>query len=488
MTAPTDQALRDADDASRWKWMPHQFAEHASGGDWRPSKHLAYISAIIARQVFAGGGRIVVNMPARYGKSMFLSRWLPAWYLNLWPEKRIILGSYAAEIAQEHGGEVRNIARDNEFLNFRLSQDKKKRGHWKTNAGGGMICAGVGGGITGFGADLLLIDDPYKNWADAWSLANRQKVEAWFTSTAYKRLQPGGTIVVLHHRMHPNDLSGYLVEKHGDRWTHIRLPKSAERDDPLGRAEGEALWPEVWSQFHVEHEKAITPAHVWDAMDQQNPGAAAAGLAYASFGAANVKAEASLRKDLPLCVSFDFNLNPGMHCLVGQYDLKHDRFDVTHMLHGHRWTVEKILDEIKRLVDQLGGWQWPGLEVYGDATGGGTSMNDGHNSYVLIRQRVEKLTRHVRIRVPAGNPGVVDSLLTTNEALAGHVRIHPRCELLLDDLRRVAKDEDGGIDKSDTQTTHASDCLRYWVDMLRPLGGRKPQAKAKIGSTTGKVW
>ena len=474
-----------------WRIMPHHFAERVSGGRWRSARHLEHIGARIVEAVNRGNGRLVVNMPARYGKSQFLSEFVPTWFLSWRPECDVILSGYSAQQVQEHGANVRNIARDCPLVNFRLRQDRKARNRWNTHAGGGMLCAGVGGGITGFGAHLLLIDDPYKNWREAWSTANRRKVEEWFVSTAYKRLHPGGTIVVLHHRFHPRDLSGYLLEHHDDKWEHIRLPKIAEADDPIGRAPGEALWPEMWSQEHVEHERRITPAHTWAAMDQQDPRTGGSGLAYAGFGQGNVDPGAALVDGLPLCVSFDFNRNPGMYCLVGQYDPKQDRFTVVHELHGARWTVHEILKELVKLVRSLGRFRWPGIHVFGDATGGGVSMDDGLNSYVTIRQTIERdLTRQVRVRVPAGNPGHVDSLLTINDAFCDacserHVKIHPRCEILLHDLRSVPLDADGGIEKTDDTLTHSSDTLRYWVHYVRPIGGRpRPARPPLVGSAT----
>lgn len=491
---PTE-AIEAAAEAARglaWMVRPDTFAEHASGGEWTKAKHLEHVGGLIADAVTNGNGRLVVNMPSGYGKSKFISQWTPAWFLNLYPARKVILSANTDKLAVEHGGEVRNIARDNPFLRFRLREDSKAKGLWHTQAGGGMFCKGVGGAITGFRAHLLLIDDPYDDWDDAWSSAKRGSVERWFDSTAYQRMEPGGTIVVLHHRFHPRDLSGYLVEHHADDWQHVTLPEIAEAGDALGRKPGELLWPERWGPDDVERFSNL-PEPIRLAMRQQQPTAAGTGLAYPKFSAGNVDQNAKLVPDLPLCVSLDFNRNPGMNAIVGQCDTKADRFVVTHALHGQGWTVERIMDELAKLVDQLGGWKWPGLEVFGDATGGGPSMNDGHTSFVLIRQRCERLTKNVRIRVPASNPGIVNSLLTTNDAFldakgARHVFIHPRCEILLEDLRRVTLDDDGKIDKNESHLTHQSDCLRYWVDFLRPLGGRKPQPKGKIGAVGGATW
>lgn len=486
--APALQRSRQND---LWRMDPHTFAERASGGEWRSSRHLQLVSETIADAAIAGGGRVVLNMPPGYGKSLLTSRWTPAWFLSLFPDRRVILCANTDTLAVEHGGEVRNIARDNPLVRFRLRADTKAKGLWRTHDGGGMLCKGVLGSITGFRAHLLLIDDPYTDWDDAWSPARRGAIERWFDSTAYQRLEPDGTVVVLHHRFHPRDLSGYLTEHHPDKWTHVRLPEIAEANDPIGRAPGEVLWPERWPREKIAHFQKL-PDAIRQAMRQQNPGAAVAGVAYSHYGSAN-NAPAVLLPDLPLCVSFDFNINPGMYCMIGQYDQKADQFRACDELHGYRWSVDDLMDEFARWVERGGGWRWPECHIYGDSSGGGTNMTDGRRSYEVIRQRLMKITPRIKLCVPGRAPGVINSLHTCNDALRDtdgvqHVQINAgQCPILVKDLLNVQLDNEGQIDKTQSDLTHASDCLRYWVNYLRPIGGRQPQRRGAIASGT-KVW
>ena len=492
ITEPMAAAVQRSRHGDLWRMLPHEFAARASGGEWTAARHLEYTSRVIARAVMAGHGRVVVNMPSGYGKSGLISRWTPAWFLSLFPNRRVILCANTAALAVDHGGEVRNIARDNPLVRFRLRTDTKAKGLWHTQDGGGMMCKGVGGSITGWRAHLLLIDDPYTDWDDAWSPARRGAIERWFDSTAYQRLEPDATVVVLHHRFHARDLSGYLTEHHPDKWTHVRLPEIAEGSDPLGRAPGEVLWPERWPHEKIAHFQKL-PGPIRQAMRQQNPGAAAAGVAYSHYGSAN-NAPVVLDSNLPLCISFDFNINPGMYCLIGQYDQKADQFRACDELHGYRWSVDDLMDEFVRWFARNGGGHWfPEFQIYGDSSGGGTNMTDGRRSYEVIRQHLQKITKRIKLCVPGRAPGVINSLHTCNDALRDtdgvqHVQINAgKCPILVKDLLHVQLDNEGQIDKSDGSLTHASDCLRYWVNYLRPIGGRRPQARGAIAAGT-QVW
>ena len=151
----------------------------------------------------------------------------------------------------------------------RLSEDSRAAGKWNTQQGGSYYALGVGGSVMGRGADDWLIDDPYGSIEDAKSQVIRDKVWEWFNGTVYNRLQPGGSIVLINHRMHEDDLSGRLIEKMqagGDQWTIVELPAIANSlHDALGRAPGEALWPEwfpvhpVWSRSTDESLIASPP-------------------------------------------------------------------------------------------------------------------------------------------------------------------------------------------------------------------------------------
>jgi len=179
--------------------------------------------------------RLIINMPPRHTKSEFASYMLPAWFLGKYPNKKIIQCSNTAELAVGFGRKVRNLV-DSEayakiFPNVHLRSDSKAAGRWATSGGGDYFAIGVGGTVTGKGADLLIIDDPHSEQEAA--LANSDpavfdKVYEWFTSGPRQRLQPGGAIIVVMTRWAKRDLTGKILkaaaERDGDQWEVIELP------------------------------------------------------------------------------------------------------------------------------------------------------------------------------------------------------------------------------------------------------------------------
>lgn len=127
-----------------------------------------------------------------------------------------------------------------------IDRERRAVNDWRTNVGeGGLRAVGVGGGATGQGADLILIDDPVKSRDEADSEVYREKVWEWYTDDIYSRLEPGGAIIVIMTRWHEDDLVGRILESDdAHNWEVINFPAIAEMDDMLGRAEGEALCPD----------------------------------------------------------------------------------------------------------------------------------------------------------------------------------------------------------------------------------------------------
>jgi hypothetical protein len=172
--------------------------------------------------------RLMILMPPRHGKSELASRRFPAFYIGRNPGKQIIAASYNSDLANDFGREVRNIVAGPEFgalFQTSLAPDSSAANRWHTGHGGMYVAAGVGTAITGRGADVLLIDDPFKDREEADSELRRQRVWDWYTSTAYTRLMPGGAIVVINTRWHDDDLSGKLLaeaDNGGDQWEVLR--------------------------------------------------------------------------------------------------------------------------------------------------------------------------------------------------------------------------------------------------------------------------
>lgn len=189
-------------------------------------------------------------MPPRHGKSTLASQYFPAWYSGRFPEKRIILTSYEADFAAQWGRKSRDVLEEfgPSLFGIRVRRDSSAADRWDLEGHqGGMVTAGIGGAITGRGADLLIIDDPVKDAEQALSPAYRKRAWDWYLSTAATRLEPGGSILIMQTRWNAEDLAGMIgrqAKETGELWDEVTLPAISEEGDQLGRAPGEALWPE----------------------------------------------------------------------------------------------------------------------------------------------------------------------------------------------------------------------------------------------------
>ena len=219
--------------------------------------------------------RLIVNMPPRHTKSEFASYLFPAWFLGKYPEKKIIQTAHTAELAVGFGRKVRNLISNDDyqkiFKGVELSSDSKAAGRWNTNKGGDYFAIGVGGAVTGKGADVLVIDDPHSEQEAAVGQYNTDvydKVYEWYTSGPRQRLQPGGAIIIVMTRWSKRDLTGQIIknsiQKEGaGEWEVIELPAILPS--------GNALWPGFWKQEELESLKAELPVAKWNAQYQQNP-------------------------------------------------------------------------------------------------------------------------------------------------------------------------------------------------------------------------
>jgi predicted phage terminase large subunit-like protein len=239
--------------------------------------HIALLNRKLADVAEGRCKRLMVTMPPRHGKSLLCSHMFPAWYLGRWPDKRIILASYAAEFAASWGRKARNVLEEwaDELFGFHIERDSRASDRWDiADHQGGMITAGRGGGITGRGCDILLIDDPLKDAEEAGSTTIRDALWEWYTSTAYTRLEPGGAVIVISTRWHEADLSGRLLgeaKAGGDQWECVDFPAIAEEDDIIGRHEGEALWPERYPVERLFEIMKTLGSYFWAALFKGKP-------------------------------------------------------------------------------------------------------------------------------------------------------------------------------------------------------------------------
>ena len=218
--------------------------------------------------------RLIINMPPRHTKSEFASYLLPAWFLGQFPGKKVIQTSHTAELAVGFGRKVRNLV-DTEtyqeiFPDLNLQSDSKAAGRWNTSKGGDYFAIGVGGAVTGKGADLLIIDDPHSEQEAAMAASNPEvydKVYEWYTSGPRQRLQPGGAIVIVMTRWAQRDLTGQVIkasaQRGGEEWEVIEFPAIMPSGKPL--------WPEFWSLEELSALQEELPNSKWQAQYQQNP-------------------------------------------------------------------------------------------------------------------------------------------------------------------------------------------------------------------------
>jgi hypothetical protein len=219
---------------------------------------------------------LILMMPPRHGKSEEATVNFPAWYLGNFPDKEIITASYSAELAQDFGGKTRQLVDSQEYqaiFNLRLKEDEKSKAKWKTQAGGSYTSVGIGGALTGRGANCLIIDDPLKNREEADSKLIRDKHWDWFLSTAYTRLEPNGKVIIILTRWHLDDLAGRILlnEELKTKTKVIKFPAIAIEDEKYRKA-GEALWPSRYSLEELQSIKAAdTGTLMWSALYQQEP-------------------------------------------------------------------------------------------------------------------------------------------------------------------------------------------------------------------------
>jgi len=213
--------------------------------------------------------RIVINMAPRHTKSEFASYLLPSWMIGKNPKLKIIQATHTTELAVRFGRKAKNLIDSQEYQKIfqtKLREDSKAAGRWETNEGGEYFAAGVGGSITGRGADLLIIDDPHSE-QDALNTNALERTWEWYTSGPRQRLQPGGIIVVVMTRWNTKDLTGRLInaqkETKADQWEVIEFPAILPNEKPL--------WPEYWKLEELEGVKAGLPIGKWNAQYQQNP-------------------------------------------------------------------------------------------------------------------------------------------------------------------------------------------------------------------------
>lgn len=264
---------------------PAGLAVYASKpGTWIYARHLQLIDHKLIQLERRRIKRLMVFMPPRHGKSELCSHHLPAWYLGKHQDHRVILTSHTQRFAASWGWKARSLLNQYgpDLFGVQVSQESSAKDEWDLidlnghRLKGGMVTRGVGGEVTGRGADLLVIDDPVKDAEEARSETIRENAWEWYRSTVHTRLEPDAVAILIMTRWHEDDLAGRLLREaeggSGEQWEVLSLPALAEEEnDALGRDLDEALWPDRWPAETLLQQRQMRGSYWWSAMYQQRP-------------------------------------------------------------------------------------------------------------------------------------------------------------------------------------------------------------------------
>lgn len=259
-----------------------------TGGQFNAPRHVQYVNKVLVQfmaDVRKGADpRVILSEPPRHGKTTLAGNYFPSWSIGNWPGTKFAYVGYSTDFAKEQGGKVRDIlathgAGDGDRLfDVEIRRDSDAKNAWATSEGGGMRATGRGGTITGFGFDVMILDDLIKDAEEARSETIMDAAWEQLRSTVLTRPEPGGGVFIIGTRWGKRDPIGRLIEAQkqpdweGDVYKIINLPALAEEEgDLLGRAPGEALWPERWPEWRIKRRRAVVGPLWFAALFQGNP-------------------------------------------------------------------------------------------------------------------------------------------------------------------------------------------------------------------------
>lgn len=245
--------------------------------EWKSPKHINYIENRMLDIFSQGNKKLIVNMPPRHGKSQFITKIVPLWWLFNRPSSRVIIAAYNSTLAEYFGREILDLFKNHgSKYGLELNASQKSKSEFVTNKNGSIVAVGVGGSLTGKGADLIIVDDPIKNDAEANSADARDKIYQWFNATLLTRLEPNGSVILVMTRWHEDDLAGRLLKN--KKWDRVVLPAFAEKNDLIGRAKGEPLWAERYGKEKLIGIREDIGNYWFSGLYQQSPAPADGGI------------------------------------------------------------------------------------------------------------------------------------------------------------------------------------------------------------------
>lgn len=439
--------------------------------------------------------RLMVFMPPQHGKSELVSRNLPAFILGKNPKAKIVLASYSSDLSSSFNRDCQRIIDSNEykdvFPNTRLNSSNivtVAKGNWLRNSdifetvgyGGFLKTTGVGGSLTGTPADFALIDDPVKDSVEAMSATYQYRNWNWYNDVLYTRIHNGTRILVTQTRWDVNDLSGKLLKSmedgSGEKWTVLCLPAikvdATDTTDP--REVGESLWENRHSLEKLLQVRSQS-IRTFESLYQQNPKPTqSGGEFYKQFRLDKNSCKTTYNPDLPLHITFDFNVNPYMTCCVWQVMGKTahqiDEICLSSPRNTSKWTCV----EFKRLYPAHNA----GLFIYGDPSGKkeDTRTEKGSNDFTIITTELAQYRPSLRVLTKAPPVSMRGNFINTcfETGYDGiDIKIGYNCLKTLDDYSYLKEDSDGTKlkEKGKDQSTgvsfekfgHTSDANDYFL-------------------------
>ncbi len=264
---PTEQGVRSTVRESLHEWAMLVLAPQGH----MPAAHHRLLIRELEGLAAGRWDRLMLLMPPGSAKSTYASLLFPPWFLANRPWAHVIAASHTAGLARSFGRNIRALIQEHELrLGLTLDPNNRSAGRFGVVGGGSYFATGVRGPITGRRADLVLIDDPVKSQAEADSGSLRDHLWDWFRSDLTTRLRPGGKVVLVMTRWHPDDLGGRLLSS-SDVWRVVRLPAIAETGDAMGRSPGEPLWPEWEDEAALRRKRLLLGDRTFEALFQQSP-------------------------------------------------------------------------------------------------------------------------------------------------------------------------------------------------------------------------
>lgn len=457
---------------------------------YQPAPHHERIAAALERVATGECQRLMLFMPPRHGKSELASVRFPAWYLGKFPDRKFIAASYAANLSFRFSRRARNLIASPTyqelFPGVQIAGDASAVAFWAiAGREGEYSAAGIGSGITGTGADVLLIDDPVKDAAEALSMTYREAAYEWFTSTAFTRLdEAAGAIIVIQTRWHEDDLAGKLLADAIDGgefapgWEVLSFPALAEEGDALGRAPGQALWPVRFPERRLQEIRTTVGPNWWEALYQQRPPEALGGRYFRAF---QPQKQGQPWHVWPLAFAREhYKVGPGApfppahwprwagldggvrdpYCCLFFCRAPDRRVFLTRELYAAQVLVPDqaltVRGHVVRDGEQL-------LQIRADPAMWNARANIGVSDVDIYAQHGVWLTKGYNRRVP-GWRRLLEALQPLDDGYPRLVVLEGAAPNLLRTLPRLTADPNDPEDVEDGQEDHAADALRYGIN------------------------